>query len=90
MVQAQINNDPLSLDAEATFGETPLMIAALRGSFEVTGWLIKKGANLQHKLSNGNTVVHCAAASNCSKTLMSVLNQKDVVRHTNSKNKVRV
>lgn len=89
MVQAQVNNDASARDTETACGESPLMIAALNGSFDVVEWLHKNGASLSVTAPNGNTMVHYSAASGCPRTLQYILAQEGI-QYINSLNKVKV
>lgn len=89
MVQAQVNNDASARDTETACDESPLMIAALNGSFDVVEWLHKNGASLSVTAPNGNTTVHYSAASGCPCTLQYILAQEGIQLYVNSLNKVK-
>ena len=90
MVQAQVNNDASARDTKTVCDESPLMIAALNGSFDVVEWLYKNGASLSVTAPNGNTTVHYSAASGCPRTLQYILAQEGMIEYVNYLNKVKI
>lgn len=80
--------DPTLVECPSNCQETPLMTGCLAGHIKVVRCLLKRGAKLHVKASDGSTVVHYAASSGKAEVLKHVLDLKGMKGSVNITNNV--
>ena len=76
VVEYLIREERCSVDTPTSFRETPLHIACLRGPVSMVAFLLGCNADCTSRDSNGNSVLHHAAAGNQRDIVQSVLQHR--------------
>lgn len=81
LVELLLTFQECPIDDEDDTGATPLILASLKGSLSICKMLIERGANVNHRNTNGHTPVKYASSKN-HKELLQYLLGKSLRVHT--------